>query len=1011
MNFLKRLPVFWLIVLPLVVPGLLVASWRLVFRHIAEQRNVFVETVVDFEEIRQLAREEGWSLQELFAALRKNGASSVAVSEDTLASLESEGKITVLNSKEIRKLSLEETLEMDPPAGVSTVGALWVHSDNTALLDRIEQTLSWKIPTDRLLRIHRNLLLINKSSKGFRERVGLGFSSEYFKMADDAGLGLVVRVFNYPGLTADAATRIINSIPSPASVSALLFAEEEMLGSRGELNKIVQLFKDRSYRIGWVEFNTQDGIESYLKGLATSRPFVRVHSISRKELEQVYNVRRSVARWVRAVKDRSLKMLYIRCFFQDDKKFIENLATFNLNYLSRTVNELASAGFRIASTPAERMYEPRHLVGRMTGYEVLAIGLALLIGLLILLRLTFWENISADWCLIFIAACLVSFVFMSRQGFIAISGLAGAVSFSSIGVVLAMRRLTADTDTGFFRRIPGFFARMVLPSVFGGLLIAGLYSEIEYLLKFEQFRGIKLAFVLPLLITGVWALKCYGRGILGLLHKPVTPIGGILLAVTAASVALYVLRSGNVTFLKPSEIEDAFRTFLENTLVARPRNKEFLVGYPAGLLFIFFFLRRNFTILPLLAIFMQMGQVSAVNSLCHFHTPLTLSLLRIFNGLWLGVLLGLGVLAVVATLNALLLLSAGKEKKVFLAGYFGFGNAGDELLRQTFVENFLEARRDYAVVVLGGSAMPPLEAPCRVVKRGNILQLIEEISSCELFVIPGGGIYQAATSRLSLVYYLLLTSFARLAGAKVLLPAQGLGPFGSLAPSSLLRRWLTYELKAADYLSFRDEGSGAVFAETAGSSAANVATDLVFLSGGGATGHVRTKDSLRLGAILRSSNHDADRIAADLIRMNEDIENLVLVPVAFQPGEDESVWRRAGWQGEVLLAENPAEVFAQFDLVVTMRLHACIVATSLSIPWLGIAYDPKVSAFAAACRWQLCCQPSEAIRSLLDEKLNLMAGRRAELADRLHRVACENHRIASADFARMLQAVALSDQS
>jgi len=226
-----------------------------------------------------------------------------------------------------------------------------------------------------------------------------------------------------------------------------------------------------------------------------------------------------------------------------------------------------------------------------------------------------------------------------------------------------------------------------------------------------------------------------------------------------------------------------------------------------------------------------------------------------------------------------------------------------------------------------------------------------------------------------------------------------------------LRRWLTYELKAADYLSFRDEGSAAVFAETAGSSAANVATDLVFLSGGGATGHVRTKDSLRLGAILRSSNHDADRIAADLIRMNEDIENLVLVPVAFQPGEDESVWRRAGWQGEILFAENPAEVFAQFDLVVTMRLHACIVATSLSIPWLGIAYDPKVSAFAAACRWQLCCQPSEAVRSLLDEKLNLMAGRRAELADRLHRLACENHRIASADFARMLQAVVLSDQS
>lgn len=1006
MNFLKRLPVFWLIVIPLILPGLLVASWRLVFRHIAEQRNVFVETVVDFEEIRQLAREEGWSLQELFEALRKNGASSVAVSEDTLASLESEGKITVLNSKEIRKLSLEETLEMDPPAGVSTVGALWVHSDNTALLDRIEQTLSWKIPADRLVRIHRNLLLINKSSKGFRERVGLGFSSEYFKMADDAGLGLVVRVFNYPGLTADSATRIINSIPSPASVSALLFAEEEMLGSRGELNKIVQLFKDRSYRIGWVEFNLQDGIESYLKGLSSSRPFVRVHSISRKELDQVYNVKRSVARWVRAVKDRSLKMLYIRCFFQDDKKFIENLATFNLNYLNRTVNELASAGFRIAATPAERMYEPRHLVGRMTNYEVLAIGLALLLGLLILLRLTFWEAVNANWCLVFVAVCLVSFVVLSRQGFIAISGLAGAVSFSSIGVILAMRRLTENSAGDFFRRLPGFFARMVLPSVFGGLLIAGLYSEIEYLLKFEQFRGIKLAFILPLLITGVWSLKSYGRGILGLLHKPVTPIAGLLLAVAAASVALYVIRSGNVTFLKPSELEDTFRTFLENTLVARPRNKEFLVGYPAGLLFIFFFLRRNFTILPLLAIFMQMGQVSAVNSMCHFHTPLVLSLLRIFNGLWLGILLGLGCVAIVALLNLILLISAEKEKKVFLAGYFGFGNAGDELLRQTFAENFLAARQNYQIAVLCGSnGINTIESPYRAVSRGNILQVLEELVSCELFIIPGGGIFQASTSRSSLVYYLLLTSVARLAGARILLPAQGLGPFGSLTSSSPLLRWLTCELKSADYLSFRDEKAAAVFSEIAGPGEVNIATDLVFLNENRTDSQTRPKDSLRLGAILRSSIADADRIAADLIRMNDEIENLDLQPVAFQPGEDETVWRNAGWQGEILYADNPLTAFSQFDLVVSMRLHGCIVSTCLAVPWLGIAYDPKVSAFAEACHWQLCSLPVDATRSFLDEKLDLIAGRRAELSDRLHRVACENRRIASADFARMLQAI------
>jgi len=1009
MRFLRRIPVFWLVVIPLLLPGLLVASWRLVFRHLAEQRNVFVETVVDFEEIRQLAREEGWSLKELFDALRKNGASSVAVSEDTLASLESEGKITVLNSKEIRKLSLEETFEMDPPAGTNTLGSLWVHSDDTALLDRIEQTLSWKIPADSLVRIHRNLLLINKSSKGFRERVGLGFSSEYFQMADDAGLGLVVRVFNYPGLTADSAAKIINSIPTPASVSALLFAEEEMLGSRGELNKIVSLFKDRSYRIGWVEFNLQDGIESYLQGLATSRPFVRVHSISRKELDQVYNVKRSVARWVRAVKDRSLKMLYIRCFFQDDKKFIENLATFNLDYLSRTVKELNEAGFRVATNTVERMHEPRHIVGKMSIYEVLAIGLALFIGLLILMRVSFWPALDANWSLIFVAAFLFCFMVMSRSSFIAVSGLTGAVAWSCIGVIAAMQGLQM-AKAGFFRSLPRFVITMVMPSVIGGLLIAGIYSEIEFLLKFEQFRGIKLAFILPLLITGLWALRQYGRGCFALLHKPVTPVGGILLAVAAASVALYVLRSGNVTFLKPSEAEDSFRTFLENILVARPRNKEFLVGYPAGLLFIFFYLRRNFAILPLLAVFMQMGQVSAVNSLCHFHTPLMLSLLRIFNGLWLGVVLGLGAVLVLAFFNLVLKLGAEKEKKAFLAGYFGFGNAGDELLWKSFYRRFNAERPDYRLVILNrNDASDSAEVSPNVsfVSRRDLFAVAEELLTAEIFVIPGGSVFQSATSRLSLVFYLALVFLARICGAGVFLPAQGLGPFRKdNILDRLLADWLAIELSQASYFSVRDSESADLAKEITGVSPVNACADLVFLNETQVAGRpAKHKGNLRVAAIIRSSVSGSEKIAADLVSMKAELENLTLIPVAFQPEEDEKVWRQAGWQGDILYAGEPLQALSDFDVVLSMRLHGCIVATSLAIPWIGIAYDPKVTAFAAACRWQFCCPPSEITRSWLEEKLNSIAGRRQELADRLHRITGENRRAISEDFASLLQKV------
>ena len=353
--FLKKVPTFWLVFFILILPGILVSGIRSLQRLSVERNDNYVETVVDFDEFRLLARKDGFSLDEIFTKLKENGASSVAISEDTLASLELEGKITVLSTKEIRKLSLEETYEIKLPDNISAMAGLWVFSEDVELLDRINQNLLWKINEKDLVRVHRNLLLINKSGNGFMDKVGLGFSKEYFNLAEKNKMGVVVKVFNYPGLTKESALKIIDFLPSPASVSALLFADEEMLGERGELNQIIELFKTRCYRIGWIEFDTQEGIKSYLKILSKEYPFIRVHSISRKEMDQIYTPNRAIERWVRAVKDRSLKKLYFRCFQKDDKKFISNWTEYNLKYLRETVEELKKNNFLIAEKEEQRL--------------------------------------------------------------------------------------------------------------------------------------------------------------------------------------------------------------------------------------------------------------------------------------------------------------------------------------------------------------------------------------------------------------------------------------------------------------------------------------------------------------------------------------------------------------------------------------------------------------------------------------------------------------------------------
>lgn len=1004
----KKNSIFWLIIILLLLPGIIVAAMRCVFRSVAEQPNVFVETVVDLDEFRQLAREDGWNLEDLFNRFKASGVSSVSISEDTLASLELEGKITVLSTKEIRKLSLEETYDIKLPVGTSALAGLWVHSDDDKLLDRITQNLSWKLPENALIRVHRNLLLINKSGKGIMEKVGLGFSEEYFEMAAKADLGIVVRVFNYPGLSSDSAAKMINSIPQPASVSALIFADEEMLGARGDIKNIIEQFRNRSYRIGWIEFDIQDGIHEYLNGLSDSRPFVRVHSITRKEMDLVYTVDRAVARWVRAAKDRSIKMLYFRCFFQDEKKYIANLTEFNLEYLRKTVNALNNAGFKIAENEEERLFEQRHVVDKLTPADTLSIGIALVLGLAILLKLSFVPNQDGVG-VIFLTLFTIGLYFGAQQHFTAIVGLIGAISYSCIGYVFA-GNIIENSSAGFFKSSIRYLLALVIPSIIGGILIAGIYSNIEYLLKFEQFRGVKLAFIVPLIFAVVWSLKKYGKNVFTLLQKPMTIISAIIIAGVLACLALYIIRSGNSLILKPTAIEDSFRTFLENTIVARPRNKEFLVGYPAALLFVMLALRKEFVLLPLMGLFVQMGQVSVVNTMCHFHTPILLSILRIINGLWLGTVIGLICVFIWRSLQILVTYGKGKQKRVLLAGYFGFGNTGDELLRDSYTKKLLDKLQNYTVAVIMGPKRPVNDNERVVfIPRRDFTSVIEELIACEAVVIPGGGLFQSMTSCRSLAYYLSIIRLARLFKTKVILPAQGLGPWKNKGLiSGWLHRHLGKELKKAAYLTVRDVSSIEKYKEvTSIDDDVERTTDLAFLKDNFISRKPASKiEFMRICVILRKSVKGSVKIASDLIQLAKDNENIEIIPVAFQPGEDSVVWKKAGWDKEIRTVESFENAFDGADLVISMRLHGCIIATNMGIPWVGITYDPKVTSFAESCDWlEYCCEPSDTCVGFIEGSINQFAYDYQKYSEKLTKVAEKLHKRAVDDFERSVEAL------
>ena len=68
----------------------------------------------------------------------------------------------------------------------------------------------------------------------------------------------------------------------------------------------------------------------------------------------------------------------------------------------------------------------------------------------------------------------------------------------------------------------------------------------------------------------------------------------VVIAVAAVFMLLvfayYMYRTGNSTTTSAREL--AFRNFLENALIARPRTKEMIVGWPMLMLFIWSLRRR-----------------------------------------------------------------------------------------------------------------------------------------------------------------------------------------------------------------------------------------------------------------------------------------------------------------------------------------------------------------------------------------------------------------------------------
>lgn len=170
-----------------------------------------------------------------------------------------------------------------------------------------------------------------------------------------------------------------------------------------------------------------------------------------------------------------------------------------------------------------------------------------------------------------------------------------------------------------------------------------LLSGINYYVNNDIFRGIKLSLLVPIAYTAVvyyiMFVKKSDSGffadVKNLLNAHIKVYWLLIGCIIAAMGVYYIVRSGNVNEI--SALEQFVRSTLTEIFSARPRTKEFLIGYPAIVLFIYYVKRTNVDVMKwILAIAGSIVAASVANSFCHVFTDFTTIVSRTLNGLLIG---------------------------------------------------------------------------------------------------------------------------------------------------------------------------------------------------------------------------------------------------------------------------------------------------------------------------------------------------------------------------------------
>ncbi len=299
---------------------------------------------------------------------------------------------------------------------------------------------------------------------------------------------------------------------------------------------------------------------------------------------------------------------------------------------------------------------------------------------------------------------------------------------------------------------------------------------------------------------------------------------------------------------------------------------------------------------------------------------------------------------------------------ILISGYHGFANSGDEALLFAILNTLRSKRPDLDVTVLSKTPEETAQAyGVKSIYRYNLLKVRKEMKKTKMLLFGGGSLLQDVTSSKSILYYLAIIRLAQKCGMKTMLYANGIGPIVRKSSRFLAKKILN----KVDIITLRDDKSDEELKSLGVTKPKVIITaDPAFtidvdgsLSGKYFTRMAGVPNEHRLCVVSIRAWKKAPADFADQLALLCDhmVEKHGLYPlfVPMQHPLDTEISKlvisKMKHNSYVISRElSVPEVFSilsEAELVIGMRLHSLIYATTLEIPAMALVYDPKISAF------------------------------------------------------------------